>query len=148
MKPLLATVVLFALTLAACDQGSPSGGADDAGSSASDVDRTATPLDVVNRRMDAYNRHDLGAFLGAYADDVEVYTYPDRSLGGGKDHMGSIFQPLFEQGVVQVEIHHQIAKDGYVVNHETVTDGDETTEYVSIYEVRDGLIQSVRFVRD
>ena len=34
------------------------------------------------------------------------------------------------------------------VNHETVNEGDTATEYVSIYEVRGGLIQSVRFVRD
>ena len=54
---------------------------------------------------------------------------------------------MFAEGVVQVAIHHQITKDSYVVNHETVTDGDSTTEYVSIYEVEDGLIQSVGFVR-
>ena len=98
--------------------------------------------------MSTYNSHDLDAFLELYAEGVEVFTYPDRSLGGGVDHMRSIFAPMFEEGEVHVTIHHQIAKDSYVVNHETVSAGGSTTEYVSIYEVRDGLIQSVRFVRD
>lgn len=98
--------------------------------------------------MSAYNEHDLDAFMATYADGVEVFTYPDKSLGKGKDHLRSIFAPMLAEGSVQVEIHHQIAKDGYVVNHETVTSSGKPTEYVSIYEVRDGLIQSVRFVRD
>lgn len=108
----------------------------------------STPLDVVNRRMSAYNQHDLRAFLETYSDEVEIFTYPDKSLGKGKKHVRKIFEPMFQEGVVHVEIHHQITKDSYVVNHETVTYGDSKTEYVSIYEVRNGLIESVRFVRD
>ena len=112
------------------------------------VDASATPLEIVNRRMAAYNRHDLQAFLDLYDDGIEIFGYPDRSLGKGTEHIRRIFEPLFQEGVVQVEIHQQITKDSYVVNHETVNYGDSTTEYVSIYEVRGGLIQSVRFVRD
>lgn len=107
-----------------------------------------SPLEIVNERMGAYNRHDIEAFLATYADDVRVFTYPDQELGGGKAHMRSIFEPMFAAGDVQVVIHHQIAKDRYVVNHETVSEAGQDTEYVSIYEVKEGLIRSVRFVRD
>ncbi len=105
-------------------------------------------MEVVNDRMSAYNRHDVDAFLATYADGVEVFTYPETSLGRGKEHLRSIFEPMFEEGLVHVTVHHQIAKDSYVINHETVASGDTQTEYVSIYEVRGDLIQSVRFVRD
>ena len=118
------------------------------GTSAQQPRPNALPLDVVNERMNAYNRHDLPAFLNTYSDGVEILTYPDRSLGKGKAKIRDIFEPLFEDGVVQVDVHYQIAMDSYVVNHETVNYGDSTTEYVSIYEVRNGLIQSVMFVRD
>ena len=107
-----------------------------------------TPLDVVNLRMSAYNQHNLDAFLETYSDEIEVFTYPDKLLGKGKNHIKKIFESMFEEGIVKVEIHHQIAKDSYVINHETVTYGDSKTEYVSIYEVKNGLITSVRFVRD
>ncbi len=109
---------------------------------------TPSPLEVVNLRMQAYNEHNLEAFLATYSDGVEIFTYPAKSLGRGKKHIKKLFEDLFREGTVHVDIHHQIAKDSYVINHETVVSGDKKTEYVSIYEVRKGLIQSVRFVRD
>lgn len=109
---------------------------------------TRSPLEVVNLRMQAYNAHDLDAFLSTYSEKVEIFTYPDKSLGKGKKHIKSLFEDMFREGSVRVDIHHQITKDSYVVNHETVVSGDKKTEYVSIYEVRKGLIRSVRFVRD
>lgn len=107
-----------------------------------------SPLEVVNLRMRAYNEHDLEAFLSTYAEEVEIFTYPDRSLGKGKKRLERLFEDLFREGSVHVDVHHQITKDSYVINHETVVSSDEKTEYVSIYEVRKGLIRSVRFVRD
>ena len=47
-----------------------------------------------------------------------------------------------------IEDRHQIAKDSHVINHEAVNYGEGDVEYVSIYEVRNGLIQTVSFVRD
>ncbi len=108
---------------------------------------TRSPLETVNLRMQAYNEHDLALLLSTYSEDVEIFTYPDRSLGKGKERLESLFEELFA-GSIRVELHHQIAKDSFVVNHETVISGEEETEYVSIYEVRGGLIRSVRFVRD
>lgn len=107
-----------------------------------------SPLETVNLRMEAYNNHDIEGFVSLYADDVAIYTYPDIQLGQGIIHLRSIFEPMFEEQSVSVEIHHQISKDGFVINHETVHYGVHDTEYVSIYEVRQGLITSVRFVRD
>ena len=141
--PLFVAAALILAPLLGCSQDAPSVGTAKADPSASHL-----PLDVVNARMAAYNGHDIDAFMATYGDGIEVFTYPDQSLGKGRAHMRSIFEPMLEEGVVQVEIHHQIAKDSFVVNHETVTTGDSATEYVSIYEVRDGLIQSVCFVRD
>ena len=108
----------------------------------------ASPIDIVNLRMQAYNDHDLVKFLSVYSDKVRIYTYPDKELAKGKEHIKSIFEPMFKEKNISVKIHHQIGKDGYVINHETVNYDGKKTEYVSIYEVRRGLITSVRFVRD
>ncbi len=107
-----------------------------------------SPIDIVNLRMQAYNDYDIDKFLSVYSDNVRIYTYPDKELAKGKTHIKSIFEPMFNEKSVSVKIHHQIPKDSYVINHETVNYGEEETEYVSIYEVRNGLITSVRFVRD
>jgi hypothetical protein len=140
--PLLVSATLVGITLLGCGQDTPTPARQTSG------DASATPLEVVNRRMSAYNEHDLPAFLDTYVNDVEIREYSGRSLGAGREHMRNLFEPMFEEGLVHVVVQHQIVKDSYVVNHETVTDADSTTEYVSIYEVRDGLIQSVGFVRD
>ena len=111
-----------------------------------EVDEDA--LGVVNERMNAYNHHDIAAFLNTYSEDIQVFTYPDIPLGKkGKDHIAYIFEPIFKAGKVSVEIHSQISQGNYVINHETVTYNDEIKKYVSIYEVVDGKIASVRFVR-
>lgn len=108
-----------------------------------------TPASVVNSRMDAYNRHDLASFLNNYAEDVQVFTYPNIPLGNkGKSHLKSIFEPMFKEAKVSVKIIHQIAQGRYVINHEIVSyDGNEQ-KYVSIYEVENGLIKTVQFVRE
>lgn len=107
-----------------------------------------SPLEIVNQRMRYYNEHALDKFLSLYAADVTVYTYPDKQLGQGLDHMRMLFSDMFEAGNVQVRIAMQLVSDSYVINEEYVSYGDRETRYVSIYEVRNGKIQSVRFVRD
>lgn len=106
------------------------------------------PLDVVNLRMKHYNDHRVDAMLDLYSEDIEVYTYPDRLLGKGKEHLRKTLESILSDKTVRVSISHQLTKDSYVVNEEAVTYAGSTTKYVSIYEVRDGLIRTVRFVRD
>jgi hypothetical protein len=106
------------------------------------------PLEVVNARMEAHNNHDLNKFLETYSDDIQIYDYPNTPLGkGGKEHIRNIFASLFKDKSVKTEIHHQITNGKYVVNHETVVREEKTTEYISIYEVENGLIKSVRFIK-
>ena len=112
------------------------------------ADNKTSPLAVVNKRMDAYNKHDLKLFLATYAENVEVYTYPTTSLAKGKEHLKSIFEPMFKEGAVKVNIHTQLENDSYVINHETVEYLGKKTKYISIYKVDNNLITEVRFVRD
>lgn len=107
-----------------------------------------TPLEVVNKRMDSYNRHDFVEFISLYADDVTIYTYPDRLLGTGTDNITSIFKPKFADKSIQVEIISQMHNGNHVINHEIVKQDGIDKKYISIYEVENGLIKSVRFVRD
>lgn len=108
-----------------------------------------TPASVVNARMDAYNRHDLTSFLSNYAEDVQIFNYPNIPLGNkGKSHLKSIFEPMFKEAKVNVKIIHQIAQGRYVINHEIVSYDGSEQKYVSIYEVENGLIKTVQFVRE
>jgi len=105
-------------------------------------------LEIVNKRMDYYNQHNFNDFINLYSDDVKIYTYPNKLLGTGTDNITSIFKPKFASKSIQVKIVSQMDNGSHVINHEIVTEDGEETKYISIYEVNDGLITSVRFVRD
>jgi hypothetical protein len=105
-------------------------------------------LEIVNSRMDFYNQHNFEEFIKLYAPDIKVYTYPEKLLGDGIDNIISIFKPKFAAKAISVKILNQITNGNYVINHEIVTENGKETKYVSIYHVKNGLIQSVRFVRD
>ncbi len=107
-----------------------------------------TPMEVVNKRMEFYNLHNFSEFIQLYEDDVKIYTYPDKLLGIGTDNITSIFKPKFASKSIHVEIVSQMNNGNYVINHEIVSENGIDTKYVSIYEVKDGLIKSVKFVRD
>lgn len=107
-----------------------------------------SPTEVVKARMQALNEHDLAAFLGTYADGVQVLIYPDTPLSSGKEHLSSIFAPLIAAKDVDVKVLSMLAADAYVVVDRVVSYGDVSEPGIAIYEVRDGLIQSVVFLRD
>lgn len=107
-----------------------------------------TALETVNKRMEFYNQHNFADFIKLYADDVKIYTYPEKLLGIGTENISSIFKPKFESKSIQVEIVSQMNNGKHVINHEIVTEDGINTKYISIYEVKNGLISSVRFVRD
>lgn len=134
------------LFLLACEQKSAGNQSDE--STISQENANLTPLEVVNARMNLYNQHDFPAFLKCYHKEVKIYTYPNKLLGTGSDRLASIFEADFEKKALHVEIINQISNGRYVINHEIVTHADKETKYVSIYEVKNGLITSVRFVRD
>lgn len=130
MKNLIAVVIFIVSSLAFAQQ---------------DV----SPLSVVNARMEAYNRHDLTSFLQNYADDIQIFNYPNTPLGNkGKDHLKSIFEPIFKEAKISVKIIHQIVQGKYVINHEIVSYDGNDQKYVSIYEVENGRIKTVQFVRE
>jgi hypothetical protein len=107
-----------------------------------------TPLEIVNKRMDFYNQHNFIEFIKLYAPDVEIYTYPNKLLATGTDNITSIFKPKFIAKSIKVEIISQMYNGNFVINHEIVSENGVQTKYISIYEVKDGLIKSVKFIRD
>jgi len=107
-----------------------------------------TPLEVVNARMSAHNAHDLEQFLAVYSETIQIYDFPNTPLGSkGKDHIRRIFSPLFNRQSVKTTIKSQMVNGEYVVNRESVYREGKVIEYISIYEVKNNLIESVRFIK-
>lgn len=108
------------------------------------------PIEVVQAQVDAYNQRDLERFLSFYADEAQIFDYPDHLLMAGKDAMRERYRKLFEPAPqLHALILNRIAFDRFVIDRESVTgraDG-KTIEAVAIYEIRDGRIVRVTFLR-
>jgi hypothetical protein len=108
------------------------------------------PAQIVQAQLDAFNRRDLDGFLSFYADDATIIDYPDQVLAPGKDAMRDRYRKLFEPAPeLHAAILNRIAFDRFVIDQQKVTgraDG-QALEAVAIYEIKDGKIAKVTFLR-
>jgi hypothetical protein len=118
---------------------------------ASQSAHTATPaeqaaLDVVNKRIAAYNAHDIDAFIATYAENVRIIVYPERVLGTGRERMRGIFGPQFAKGEGVIKVEGQHVLENTVVSAEDITIGARNDRNIAVYTIRDGLIAEVRLI--
>ena len=55
----------------------------------------AEPESVVQTQLDAYNAHDLDAFVATYAEDVELFEHPSTLLASGHAQLRERYAPRF-----------------------------------------------------
>lgn len=108
-----------------------------------------TPADVVQRQLNAYNAHDIDAFIATYHPDARLYEYPDRQRAQGHEVMRGIYGPRFaDRPALHARVPRRIAMGDYVIDEEVVTGlpNGATATATAIYEVKDGLITRVWFI--
>lgn len=110
-----------------------------------------TPRDIANAQLAAYNARDLAAFMALFADDAWLEDLPTgQRRATGKPAITDIYRARFgDNPDLHCVVHATMDLGDFAIDHETVTglaDGSEINA-IAIYEVRNGLIQSVRFIR-
>ena len=101
---------------------------------------------VVQRQLDAYNRHHLADFLATYAEDAELYRAPSTTPAlRGRQALGDFYRDhRFNLPGLHAELVHRIVLGNQVVDHERITGlRAEVVDAVAAYVVQDGLIRSV-----
>ncbi|AXT50539.1 hypothetical protein D1818_06730 [Aquimarina sp. BL5] len=107
-----------------------------------------SPEHVVQKQLDAYNTRNIEAFLATYADQVKVYNYPNELTYKGKEKMKSIYAPFFDRTPdLHCEIKNRIVYGNKVIDEELVLINGREIKAVAIYEVENGKISKVTFVR-
>ena len=111
-------------------------------------DATARPEDPVQRQLDAYNAHDLAAFLAEYTDDVRIFRPPaTEPVLSGKAAVGAHYaKNRFNLPDLHAKLVNRIVAGNIVVDHESITglpDGDRSA--VAVYEVIGTRIRTVWF---
>jgi RimJ/RimL family protein N-acetyltransferase len=107
--------------------------------------RGVSPEAIVQRQLEAYNAHDLEAFLATYAQDAEIFRMPASSPAmTGRAAIAQGYAKVFATPGRRAEILNRMVLGNKVVDHERVTsDGAAPLEAVAVYEVRDERIASV-----
>ncbi|WP_299716387.1 nuclear transport factor 2 family protein [uncultured Tenacibaculum sp.] len=107
-----------------------------------------SPRHIVQKQLEAYNKRDLKTFLSTFSDDVKVYTYLDKLNYQGKEKMKMVYGPMFKTVKdLHCKILNRIIKGNKVIDEEQVTVNGKSFKTVAIYEVNNGKITTVRFLR-
>jgi imidazolonepropionase-like amidohydrolase len=107
-----------------------------------------SPEDLAQRQLTAYNLRNIGAFLEPYADDVEVYQYPNTLQFKGKETMQKTYSQMFENTPnLHCELVGRIVQGNIVIDKERVQFGDKVVEAVAIYHIENGKIKKVYFIQ-
>ena len=103
---------------------------------------------VVQDQLDAYNSRNIEAFVNTYSDNVKVFDFPDKPLFEGKDKMHESYGSFFESTPdLNCEIKNRIVIGNKVIDEEYLTINGINYKAVAIYEVENGKIANVTFIR-
>jgi len=107
-----------------------------------------TPMDLAQRQLNAYNVRNIDAFLEPYAEDVEIYSYPDKLFFRGKSDLQRNYSALFDNTPgLHCELVNRIAQGNMVFDQERVLLGNRMIEGVVMYQVEEGKIRKVYFMQ-
>ena len=107
-----------------------------------------TPIALAQRQLNGYNFRNIEAFLEPYAENVEVYVFPDKLLYKGKEEMRKAYSIRFENTPdLHCELLNRIVQGNIVIDKERIQEGGKKREGVAMFHVEGDKIQKVYFIR-
>ena len=102
-----------------------------------------SPVEIVQRQLEAYNAHDLDAFAACYTDDIQMTRLPatEPAIHNKSEMIEFYGANRFLAPGLHAEILNRIILGNKVIDHERITGlPNSPLECVVIYEVREYLI--------
>jgi hypothetical protein len=109
------------------------------------------PTDIVQGQLEAYNNQDIESFLSWYAEDVEVYNFPNDLVYKGKEKMRERYSNAWRQNPQQkAGVTDRINVGSTVIDKEHITGRATGIEanVIAIYKIEKEKIKQVYFVRE
>jgi hypothetical protein len=98
--------------------------------------------------LNGYNFRNIEAFLEPYAEDVEVYQYPNTLQYKGKETMRKNYMQMFTMVPnLHCELISRMVQGNVVIDKERVQVGKNIVEAIAIYHIENGKIAKVYFIR-
>jgi imidazolonepropionase-like amidohydrolase len=107
-----------------------------------------TPEDLAQRQLNGYNFRNIEAFLEPYADEVEVYQYPNTLQYRGKETMRKNYAQMFTMVPnLHCELIARMVQGNIVIDKERVQFGKNIVEAIAMYHIEKGKIAKVYFIQ-
>ncbi|MET0394416.1 MAG: amidohydrolase family protein [Chitinophagaceae bacterium] len=106
-----------------------------------------TPAMLAQQQLNAYNAHDLDAFLAPYSEEVEVYAFPSgKQLIKGKEKMRQAYTFITNAPGLYCRLLNRIVQGNTVIDHEEIwSTGNKPIYGIAIYVVENDRISKVYF---
>jgi len=141
MKRLLTALLLLVATTA-CAGGMQGGGSPTPAGSAA--------ARVVDQYADAYNRHDLDAFVALFAPGARIYLHPAEVVTSGTQQLRARYRDQWRENPrLRLQKQGRMVQGNFVIDseHSVGWADNQDVRVVAIYEVRNGRIQNVWYIR-
>lgn len=107
---------------------------------------------VVQQQLNAYNAHDIRAFMATYDPAAEILEFPAKPLMKGAAQIQEFYETKrFNDPRLHATVDKRIVMGNVVIDYEQITNtqpgGPGRTEAIAIYEVSDGKISKVTLIR-
>ncbi len=105
---------------------------------------------VIQKQLDAYNAHDIEAFMAMWAEDALYFEHPSKPLAVGADAIRARHAARFQETNLFARLNQRMVLGNKVVDQETVTrtfpEGTGTIDVIVIYEVLNGKIAKAWYI--
>lgn len=106
-----------------------------------------SPEILAQQQLNAYNDHDLEAFLEPYAEDVEIYEHPATLKMKGKKEMKEKYGFIETTPGLHCRLINRIVQNNTVIDQEEIlVDGRKPRYGTAIYTITNGKISKVYFI--
>lgn len=101
---------------------------------------TRSALDTVQAQLDAFNDHDINAFMATYAPDAVITGVSTMPIAGAPD-IRAFYEPRLQNPTLSCEIEEIVAfGTRWIVAREQVITAGVAAETIATFDVVDGLI--------
>ncbi|BAO76785.1 nuclear transport factor 2 family protein [Winogradskyella sp. PG-2] len=112
------------------------------------TEENAKMVAIVQSQLEAYNAKNINAFMAAHSKDVEVYDFPSKPLSKGQDQMRKDYISWFKNTPdIKATVSKRIVLGNKVIDEKQITANGKVFNTVAIYEIEDGLISKVTYIR-
>lgn len=106
-----------------------------------------SPIKIIDQQVKTFNDRDLYGFVSCYSEDVLVEKFPNETMYRGRTKMSENYERFYQNTKdASVEVVNRIRIGNKVIDEEISWVDGRKGHQVAIYEVKNGLIASMRFI--